>query len=120
MNKIVLGKNGEDRAALYLEQHGFTILDRNWRARSGEIDIIALKEETIVFVEVKTLPSGVISTLEHELNRRKQKRITETAKRFLAINRKYNNRFIRFDVIVVDMPGFPPVYHMENAFFGVL
>jgi len=113
-----IGKEGEDRAALYLVEHGFTILNRNWRTKRGEIDIIAAKENIIVFVEVKTLPSGSLETLAHELDQRKQKRITETAKCFIAINRKYNDSIIRFDVIVIDMPGFPGVYHIENAFFG--
>lgn len=120
MNKNRLGKDGEDRAVDYLKQHGFAILNRNWRTKHGEIDIIALKDETLVFFEVKTLPSGNLETLAHELNERKQKRIAETAKCFLAINRKYSNSFIRFDVIVVDMPGFSPVYHIENAFLGRL
>ncbi len=120
MNKTDCGRSGEDRAAAYLEMHGFTILNRNWRTRFGEIDIIAIVKDTVVFVEVKTLPSGSLETLEHELNARKQKRITETAKCFLAINRKYSNSFIRFDVIVIDMPGLSPVYHIENAFSGRL
>ncbi|MCR5063804.1 MAG: YraN family protein, partial [Treponema sp.] len=102
----------------FLKEKGFTILYRNWRTKRGEIDIIAEKNDAIVFVEVKTLPSGSLETLSRELDKRKQKRIAETAKRFLTINRKYNERVIRFDVIVIDMPGFPNVYHIENAFFG--
>lgn len=113
-----VGKKGEDRASAYLTENGFTILFRNWRTKKGELDIIAEKNDIIIFVEVKALPSGSLETLSRELDQRKQKRITETAKRFLAINRKYNNRIIRFDVIVIDMPGFPSVYHIENAFFG--
>lgn len=120
MNTKSIGNKGEDRASEYLEKHGFTILNRNWRTKRGEIDIIASIKETIVFVEVKTLPSGSLETLSHELNARKQKRISETAKCFLTINRKYSNSYIRFDVIVVDMPGFPEVYHIENAFLGLL
>ena len=69
-----------------------------------------------MFVEVKTLPSGNLQTLERELGAVKQKRIVETAKRFLSIYRQYNVRYIRFDVIVVDMPEYDPVYHIENAF----
>lgn len=114
------GNTGEDRAASYLEEHGFVILNRNWRTRTGEIDIIALSGDVIVFIEVKTLPSGNAEILSHELDRRKQKRITETAKCFLAINRQYSNSYVRFDVIVIDMPGVEPVYHIENAFSGLL
>ena len=70
----------------------------------------------MVFVEVKTLPNGNAELLSHVLDIRKQKRIIKTAKCFLAIHRQYSNDFIRFDVIVNDMPGFPEVYHIENAF----
>jgi len=119
-NRTRTGRRGEERAAAYLEDHGFTILERNWRTRTGEIDIIARISDILVFVEVKALPGGNAEILAHELDRRKRKRITETAKCFLANNRQYSNSFVRFDVIVIDMPGFEPVYHIENAFSGLL
>lgn len=50
----VTGKRGEDQAADYLTQHGYTILERNWFKRIGEIDIIARKADVIYFFEVKT------------------------------------------------------------------
>lgn len=118
-NKKIIGNSGEDKAASYLEKNGYSILHRNWRTRCGEIDIIAEKGNFLVFVEVKTLPSGNIEILSLELNQKKQKRISETSKFFLAINRKYSERLVRFDVIVIDMPGFPEVYHIENAFLGL-
>ena len=64
-NTKKLGSNGEQRAADYLISKNYKILHRNWRTRRGEIDIIAQIDDTIVFVEVKTLPSGCIETLEH-------------------------------------------------------
>lgn len=107
---------GEQKAADYLIAKNYKILHRNWRTRRGEIDIIAQIDDTIVFVEVKTLPSGCLETLEHILGKIKQKRIAETTKRFLNLYRQYNDSYIRFDVIVIDMPGFDSVYHLENAF----
>ena len=118
-DKKTIGKNGEDRCAKFLTEHGFSVLERNWRTKRGEIDIIAEKDNILVFVEVKTLPCGNAELLAHVLDKRKQKRISETAKCFIANNRKYNDRIIRFDVIVVDMPGFPSVYHIQNAFLGL-
>ena len=115
-NTKKLGSNGEQRAADYLISKNYKILHRNWRTRRGEIDIIAQIDDTIVFVEVKTLPSGCLETLEHILGKIKQKRIAETTKRFLNLYRQYNDSYIRFDVIVIDMPGFYSVYHLENAF----
>ncbi len=116
MHSKACGSAGEQKASEYLENKGYHIIARNWRTRRGEIDIIAETGETIVFAEVKTLPSGNIQTLEKELGLLKQKRIVETAKCFLVKYRQYNCRYIRFDVLVVDMPGFEPVYHIENAF----
>lgn len=112
----VVGSDGEEKAAAFLVSGGYGIVSRNWRTKRGEIDIIAEKDGVLVFCEVKTLPSGNLETLSHELNFRKQKRIIETAKFFLLSNRKYNDSKIRFDVLVVDMPGFAPIYHIQDAF----
>ncbi len=111
-----VGDAGEEKACLWLQKNGYEIVARNWRTRRGEIDIIAEKENLMVFGEVKTLPSGDVDTLSHELDERKQKRIVETAKLFLLNHRKYSNVAIRFDVLVVNMPGFSDVYHIEDAF----
>lgn len=119
-NRKQTGNSGEDRAALHLIQNDYAIIERNFRTNQGEIDIIAKKEDFIVFVEVKTLPNGNSDLLAKVLDSRKQKRIIKTAKRFLAIHRQYSNSYIRFDVIVLDMPGLPPVYHVENAFTELL
>ena len=116
MHSRARGAAGEQKAADFLESKKYHIIFRNWRTRYGEIDIIAETGDTIVFAEVKTLPSGNIQTLEKELGRMKQKRIVETAKCFLSKYRQYNCRYIRFDVLVVDMPNFESVYHIENAF----
>ena len=69
------GNQGEDRASEYLIEKGYEVLFRNYRTKTGEIDIISLIDETIVFVEVKTLPNGTPELLSHVLDSRKQKRI---------------------------------------------
>ncbi len=116
MNTKQIGDNGENRAVEYLISNGFAIIERNWRTKGGEVDIIAFKNDTIVFVEVKTLPNGTIDMIQRELNYQKRQRIIKTSKRFLLKHREYNNSYVRFDVIVIDMPGLEPVYHIENAF----
>ena len=110
------GYEGEDRAVQYLESHGYEILARNFRTRGGEIDIIASKDDVLVFVEVKALPHGNTEILAHELNLRKQQKIIETAKFYLEKYRQYNSRVIRFDVLAIDVPGLEPVHHIANAF----
>ncbi len=116
MNKKITGNKGEDRACQFLKEKGFKVLERNWRTRTGEIDIIVNKDDLIVFVEVKTIPNGTRDMLQRELNQQKLQRIVKTSKCFLIKHREYNSSYIRYDVIVLDMPGLPPVYHIENAF----
>lgn len=110
------GNIGEDKAAAYLEMAGYTIVRRNYRIRTGEIDIIALKDDFLVFVEVKSLPHGNIETLAHELGSIKQKKIIKTSKSYLQNHRQYSNRLIRYDVLAIDVPGLDPVHHIVNAF----
>ena len=116
MNTRLIGNEGENRAAAFLETKGFSIIERNWRTNRGEIDIIAVKNDILVFVEVKTLPNGTLDMIQRELNNQKRQRIIKTSKRFLLKHREYNNSYVRFDVIVIDMPGLEAVYHIENAF----
>ena len=116
MNSKIIGNEGESRASAYLESKGFEIIERNWRTKLGEIDIIAYKNDVLVFVEVKTLPNGTLDMIQRELNNQKRQRILKTSKRFLLNHRQYSNSYVRFDVIVIDMPGLEPVYHIENAF----
>ena len=116
MNTRIIGNEGENRAAAFLEAKGFSIIERNWRTKQGEIDIIAVKNDILAFVEVKTLPNGTLDMIQRELNYQKRQRIIKTSKRFLLKHREYNNSYVRFDVIVIDMPGLEPVYHIENAF----
>ena len=111
-----IGNLGEEKAASYLNENGYELVSRNFRTRSGEIDIIAKKGNVLVFFEVKTFPLGTRELLERVLSEIKQKRIIKTAKCFLAKHRQYSNACIRFDVIVNDMPGLPGIYHIENAF----
>ena len=114
------GEDGENRATEYLISKGFAIIERNWRTKGGEVDIIAFKNDILVFVEVKTLPNGTPDMIQRELNNQKRERIIKTSKRFLLNHRQYSNSYVRYDVIVIDMPGYPDVYHIENAFTELL
>lgn len=120
MNTKTIGNKGEQKAADYLLKKGYEIIQRNFRLPTGEIDIIARKNQKIVFVEVKSLPNGNLELLSKVLNQDKQNRIIKTSKRFLINHRQYSNDYVAYDVIVVDMPGFSEVYHIENAFMELL
>lgn len=116
MNTKTIGNDGENQATEYLKENGYAIITRNWRIREGEIDIIAYKNETIVFVEVKNMPNATVDMIQKVLNYQKVKKIIKTSKCFLFKHRQYNNSYVRYDVIVIGMQGVSSVYHIENAF----
>jgi putative endonuclease len=113
MHKAGLGKKGEDRAVQALEAAGMSIIARNFRSQRGEIDIIALDGETLVFIEVKAWSIFGLENLAYSISPKKQGRIIETAKYFLSIYRQYYGRAIRFDVVFV---GKEAVTHLASAF----
>ena len=107
------GLAGEAAAAEFLEGKGMRILERNFRYRRGEVDIIALDKETLVFAEVKTWSKYGIDALEQAINDKKQRKIVETSKYFLSLNRKYMYMATRFDVIFISPHG---ITHLASAF----
>ncbi|MCL4200654.1 YraN family protein [Patescibacteria group bacterium] len=94
------GAYGEQLAVFFLQHHHFRILERNYRAGHGEIDIIAVWRDTLVFVEVKTRISFSFGRPEDAISRRKLREITQTAW-------MYKNRHpelpssLRIDVIAI-------------------
>ncbi|MDR0690351.1 MAG: YraN family protein [Spirochaetaceae bacterium] len=101
MNKAGMGREGENKAAAALEQAGMSIIARNIRFNSGEIDLVALDGETMVFVEVKSWTAYGFEDLRFGINPKKQRRIIETAKNFLSSHREYNCMALRFDVVFI-------------------
>ena len=108
------GIEGESLAALALQKKGMKVIGRNIRCKTGEIDLAVLDGEILVFVEVKNWPSNGLEDLAYGINRKKQRRIIETAKYFLNTHREYNYRSIRFDVVFL-RPG-EPMIHLVSAF----
>ena len=100
-NQLV-GKLGEDKACNYLEKNNYKIIERNFRCKQGEIDIIAkdLSKNELVFIEVKTRLSFNFGRPAQSVNIVKQKHLLNAADYFLFLN-SINNTFIRFDVIEV-------------------
>ena len=107
------GQTGEEAAALHLEKKGMRILERNFRSRTGEIDIIAVDREMLVFAEVKAWSSYGIDALEQALDAKKQRKIIETSKYFLSLHREYRYMVIRYDVIFISPEG---ITHLASAF----
>ena len=103
MNRYKKGKEGEEIACKYLEEAGYLILEKNYRSRSGELDIIARDGNVIVFVEVKSWKTIPVLEAEFSINSMKKKRMIKTAEQYLfENNKKISNFDIRFDFIFVD------------------
>lgn len=113
---LILGQEGEDVAARYLERHGFTVLDRNWRCGHKELDLVVRNDSTIVFVEVKTRASLDFGSPLEAVTPQKIRRIVNSADAYLRLN--CIDMDVRFDIvsIVVDGGEFR-IEHIEDAFF---
>ena len=94
------GKMGEDIAANYLTKNNYKIIERNFRCKQGEIDIIAKDKDEYVFIEVKTRSNLCYGKPREAVNSFKKKRIYKTAKYYLY-KKHLENEYIRFDVIEV-------------------
>ncbi|NLN87941.1 MAG: YraN family protein [Syntrophomonadaceae bacterium] len=114
--KKELGYKGEDLAVSYLQGQGYNILQRNYRSRSGEIDIICSRRGIIVFVEVKTRTSNIYGSPEESITWRKRDHIRKVALDYLAAGHQPFKE-LRFDVIGIMMEqGIPSINHVEAAF----
>ena len=108
------GQEGEERAAAYLKQHGYALVERNFRSPFGEIDIIASENDCLVFVEVKFRNVPSYGTSLESISQEKQKRLIKTAHYYLKKKNAYNRR-VRFDVLGIDRST---VKLVKNAFLA--
>jgi putative endonuclease len=101
---LELGSDGERRAADWYEANGYEVLERNWRRREGEIDLIVRKARTVVFCEVKTRSSDRFGSGAESVVPAKQRRIRRLAARWLSELTPASGRrglVIRFDVVAI-------------------
>jgi putative endonuclease len=109
------GRAGEDLATAFLEDRGWSILERNFRSRWGEIDIVASREGEVAFIEVKSWRTMAQGELEHSVTRAKRSRIIRTARAFLQGRRDLCEQRLRFDILFLGGGG-RGMIHIENAF----
>lgn len=95
-----IGKLGEDLACKYLQNKGYKILERNFEARQGEIDIIALDKSEIVFIEVKTRSNISYGKPAEAVNEIKQNHLIKTIEYYIY-SRHLEDEFIRIDIIEI-------------------
>ena len=101
MNNRITGTQEEIVAAKYLEEQGYCILQKNYRNRFGEIDLVAQDEEYIVFVEVKYRRTVQKGLPEEAVDLKKQRTISKVALHFLMMHNKGVDTPCRFDVVAI-------------------
>jgi putative endonuclease len=116
--KDAVGRFGEDLAVRHIEAQGMTVVCRNWRCDSGEIDIVARDASALVFVEVKTRSTLLFGDPAEAVSPAKASRLRRLALRWLAAHDDGYYPSLRFDVIAVVRtgPAGPTVRHLKGAF----
>lgn len=102
LDRLALGREAEDRAAHLLERHGARILCRNFRRRTGELDLVAEHEHTLLIVEVRLRSHAGYGGAAASVDTRKQRRIVRTTQQLLQARPALARLPARFDVISVD------------------
>lgn len=118
LNNKFTGKIGEDIAGRYLASNGYNILQRNYRTKYGEIDIIAKEGDYIVFIEVKTRRSQNFGYPREAVDKYKQSRIRNIASLYMAA-KKLRDKKVRFDVVEVvlnENNNIKSILIIKNAF----
>ena len=96
------GRDGEEQAAAFLEARGFAIVARNVRSHAGEIDLVALDGEVLVFCEIRTRRTRAQGGALESVTRAKQRQVVRVAEHFLARHPRFAARPVRFDVVAID------------------
>ena len=98
----------------YILTLGYKILERNFRTKYGEIDLIALDEKILVFIEVKYWKKIGWEEIGYSVDRRKRNKIKTLANHYIGLNPVLSERSIRFDLIFIDKES--DIRHLKNAF----
>jgi len=113
---LAVGRAGEAAAAKHLQSLGYRILNRNWTCPAGELDLVCAKDNTIVFVEVKSRLSNAAAEPEDNITPAKRRKLTALARAWLDTRGKPDFA-CRFDAVsVVFTDGSPSLNHIEEAF----
>jgi putative endonuclease len=114
-----LGRRAEDLACRHLEALGFQLLERNYRCRAGEIDLVMLDGATLALVEVRSRSTAAHGSAAATVGARKQQRFIRAARHLMLTRSEYRKLAARFDVVAIDPgpDGGPPVVRwIRDAF----
>lgn len=116
MNTQKIGKKGENIAVEFLEKKNYQVLLKNYRYKKNEVDLIAIKNSLLIFVEVKLRSNLDYGMPEETVSEAQKKRIIETAEHYIIENNWQND--IRFDIIsITNLNDSYKIEHFEDAFF---
>ena len=101
--RLQRGRHFEAVAAEYLEEHGLVVLERGYRCRLGEIDLVCAEQHTLVIVEVRARSSGAVCSAVASIDAQKRRRIVGATRHFLMRRNEWRNASIRFDVVAFDL-----------------
>lgn len=111
------GLMAEERACRHLERQGFAVVERNYRAPGGEIDIVARRDGLLVFAEVRSREGSGFGSPEETVGARKRLRVAAAARRYLSTAPPGSWEEARFDVIAIEgSGGDAELRHYEGAF----
>jgi putative endonuclease len=115
-----VGRRGEREAARHLRQKGYRILERNFRTRLGEIDLVAFRSGTVAFVEVRTQTWPTPIDPLHTITRQKQRRVIKASQKYCTLRGLEDRGLaLRYDVVTVLLEkdgAVRSIHHLENAF----
>ncbi len=117
MNKKEIGSRAERIAENYLKKYKYKIICKNFKSKFGEVDLICIDKNYLVFIEVKMRSNKRFGNVLYSVPKTKQDKIIKTAKFFLLRNRnKFDNFDIRFDTVMIENLNNCKVLLIKNAF----
>ncbi len=113
-----LGHKGEELCARYLKERGYTIIARNYRYHPWELDVLAVKDDTLVAAEVKSFHAPPLGAAELRIGKKKQRAMYNAIDAFLAENSQFNDYNVRIDVFIIDFSRYPAkITHYPGVIF---
>jgi len=113
-----LGQKGEELCARFLQEQGYRIVARNYRHGPWELDVLAVREDTLVVAEVKSFHARPLGTAEMRINRKKQQALYLGIDAFLAENSQFKDYNVRIDIFIIDFSRYPAdITHYPGVIF---
>lgn len=118
LSKTSIGSKGEDLACTYLIEKDYKILERNWRFKKAEIDIIAKHNNCLIFIEVKARSYTAFGQPEESIDAKKEAMLIDAAQRYMeSIDYNWEIRFDIISIILTKSLEIEKIDHFKDAFF---